>query len=64
MMLKNKRQVVIINDIKSDKIEQAIFISKRQCFSKHIRSTEILFKEPRNRYSNRSSENNKQLSVS
>ena len=26
MMLKNKRQVVIINDIKSDKIEQAIFI--------------------------------------
>ena len=52
MMLKNKRQVVIINDIKSDKIEQAIF------------STEILFKEPRDRYSNRSSENNKQLSVS
>lgn len=26
MKLKNKRQVVIINDIKSDKIEQAIFI--------------------------------------
>lgn len=26
MILKNKRQVVIINDIKSDKIEQAIFI--------------------------------------
>ncbi len=26
MILKNKRQVVIINDIRSDKIEQAIFI--------------------------------------
>lgn len=51
MILRNKRQVVIINDIKSDKIEQAIFILRDRetdkVFSKNSGDSDIVLEAHR-----------------